>query len=106
MISNVLEICDKVQIKDFLVTVDIEKAFDSINHCFLIKVLEKYGFEKDFIKWIEILLQNQESCIVNGGTTTNYFKLEKGTRQRDPISAYLLMLLLEIVFLFTKEIKK
>ena len=41
-------------------TVDIEKAFDSINHCFLIKVLEKYGFEKDFIKWIKILLQNQE----------------------------------------------
>ena len=81
MISDVLEICDKVQIKDFLVTVDIEKAFDSINHCFLIKVLEKYGFEKDFIKWIEILLQNQESCIVKRGTTTNYFKLEKGTRQ-------------------------
>ena len=34
-------------------TVDIEKAFDSINHCFLIKVLEKYRFEKDFIKWIK-----------------------------------------------------
>ena len=70
--------------------VDIEKAFDSINHCFLIKVLEKYGFEKDFkilIKWIKILLQNQESCTVNGGTATNYFKLE-------------------IVFLFTKESKK
>ena len=87
-------------------TVDIEKAFDSINHCFLIKVLEKYGFEKDFIKWIKMLLQNQESCIINGGTTTNYFKLEKGTRQGEPISAYLFILVLEIVFLFTKESKK
>ena len=83
-------------------TVDIEKAFDSINHCFLIKVLEKYGFEKDFIKWIKILLQNQESCIINGGTATNYFKLEKSTPQGDPISAYLLIFILEIVFLFTK----
>ena len=87
-------------------TVDIEKAFDSINHCFLIKVLEKYGFEKDFIKWIKILLQNQESCIVNEGTTTNYFKLEKGSRQGDPISAYLFILVLEILFLFIKESKK
>ena len=60
LISNVLEICDKLQIRGFLMTVDIEKAFDSINHCFLIKVLEKYGFEKDFIKWIKILLQVQE----------------------------------------------
>ena len=74
LISDVLEISDKLQIKGFLMTVDIEKAFDSINHCFLIKVLEKYGFEKDFIKWIKILLQNEESCIVNGRTTINYFK--------------------------------
>ena len=106
LISDVLEICDKLQIKSFLMTVDIEKAFDSINHCFLIKVLEKYGFEKDFIKWIKILLQNQESCIVNEGTTTNYFKLEKGSRQGDPISAYLFILVLEILFLFIKESKK
>ena len=75
LISDVLEISDKLQIKGFLMTVDIEKAFDSINHCFLIKVLEKYGFEKDFIKWIKILLQNQESRFVNGRTTTNYLKL-------------------------------
>ena len=76
LISDVLEICDKLQIKSCLMTVDIEKAFDSINHCFLIKVLEKYGFEKDFIKWIKILLQNQESCIVNGRTVT----LDKATQ--------------------------
>ena len=36
----------------------------------------------------------------------NYFKLEKGTRQGDPISACLFIFLLEIVFLFTKEGKK
>ena len=87
-------------------TVDIEKTFDSVNHCFLITVLEKFEFEKYFIKWIRILLQNQESCIVNGGNATNFFKLEKGTRQGDPISAYLFTLVLEIVFLYTKESKK
>ena len=54
----------------------------------------------------KILLQNEEPCIVIGGTTTNYFKLEKGARGGDPISAYLFILVLEIVFLFTKESKK
>ena len=87
-------------------TVNIEKVFDSINHCFWIKIFEKFGFEKDFIKKIKILLQNQELCIVNGGPTTNYFKLEKGTRQGNPVSTYLFILVSEIVFLFTKESKK
>ena len=81
-------------------TLDIEKAFDSVNHLFLITTLEKYGFNKDFIKWIQILIQSQESCVINGETTTNHFKLEGGTRQDDPISAYLFTLVLEIAFLF------
>ena len=85
--------------------VDIQKAFDSVNHLFLVTALKKFGFGETFIKWIQILLRNQESCIINGGTTTKYFKLQKGTRQGDPISAYLFILVLEIAFIFIKENK-
>ena len=46
LICDVLKICDNLQIKGFLMVVDTEKAFDSIIHCFLIKVLEKYGLKK------------------------------------------------------------
>ena len=52
-------------------TLNIEKAFDSVNHLFLNTTLEKYGFKKDFIKLIQILIQSKESCIINGGTATN-----------------------------------
>ena len=31
-------------------TIDIEKAFESVNHFFLISVLKRYGFGDDFIK--------------------------------------------------------
>ena len=50
-------------------------------------------------------IRNQESCIINGGTTTKYFKLEKGARQKDQISAYFFSLVLEIVFFYIKQNK-
>ena len=64
-------------IKGILMMVDIEKAFDSINHPFLMCVLKKFGFGNDFQKWIQILMKNPESCIINGGKTTLYFNLEE-----------------------------
>ena len=65
----------------------------------------KIGFGETFIKWIQILLKNQESCIINGGSTTKYFKLEKCTRQWDPISSYLVIHVLEIAFLYINKSK-
>ena len=102
LIDDLLELTDIYNKKGFLVT-DIEK--DSVNHIFIIKVLESFGFGYSFIQWIKILLKGQESCIINGGKTSQYFKLERGTRQGDPISAYLFILVLEIVFLSLKQNK-
>ena len=42
-------------------------------------------------------------CIINGQITMKYFKLERGTRQGDRISAYLFILVLEVVFAVIKS---
>ena len=96
MIFEILEITDLLKIKVLLLTIDIEKAFDSVDCQVLINVLKTFGFEKNLIRWIRMLLKNEESCLINGGITTKYFKLERGTPQVDLISAYLFIL----VFLF------
>ena len=67
LISDIIEITEIGNVEGFLVTMDIEKAFDSLDHNFLISTLEKYGFGQNFIIWVKILLNDQESCVINGG---------------------------------------
>ena len=91
IISHITEIARLKKLKGFLVTMDIEKAFDSLDHNFLIFILEKYGFRKNFILWVKILLRYQEPCVINGGTSKKYFSLRR-VYQGDPISPFLFVL--------------
>ena len=89
-----------------LATLDIEKTFEFfsfVSHLFLIDILEKIVFGKEFIEWIKILLNNQASCVINGGKTSKYFKLNRGTRQGDLISAYVFIIVIEVFFQIIKE---
>ena len=90
LISDILEYTDDN---------DFEKAFDSIDHCFLFLVLKSFGFGPDFIQWVKTLFKNSESCVMSNGFSTGYFALERGTRQGDPLSACLFILALEIMFI-------
>ena len=56
MISDILEIAKTLALLEgFLVTKDIEKAFHSVNHCFLLPILRKFGFGIDFVSWIKAI---------------------------------------------------
>ena len=96
LVSDVLEINNSLDIDGILMTVDIEEAFNSVNHSFLMCLLKKFGFGNDFRKWIQMLMKNP--VCYQWGKTTPYFKLERGTRQGDPILAYLIIIALEVVF--------
>ena len=94
--------CDILDVPGYLVTVDIEKAFDSLDHDFLLSV-KKIGFGENFIYWIKVLLNDQQSQVINGELRTPYFKLEKGAFQGGPISAYLFIYALEVLFELIKN---
>lgn len=74
-----------------------------VDHSFSLVILEKHGFGEYFLKWSQIFIKNQESYIMNGGVTTKYFNLNRGARQEDPISSFLLILALEITFVLFKS---
>ena len=53
----------------------IKKGFDTLDQSFLTLALKKSGAGANFINWVETLIKDQKSCIINGGKVTLYFTL-------------------------------
>ena len=96
-ISDVLDYTKLVNLPGILLCIDFEKAFDSISWSFLFKVLESFNFGESFKTWIKLFYTNISSCIMNNGHSTGYFEIKRGVRQGDPLSAYLFILVTELL---------
>ena len=84
--------------------IDFEKAFDSVEWDFLFKCLsEAFNFGSDFLHWIKTFYKNVQSCIMNNGTASNYFSLERGVRQGDPLSPYLFIVVVETLAIAIRQ---
>jgi len=61
-----------------MVTIDFEKAFDSLSWNFLFNTLEKFNFGESFIKWVRFFYTNISSYIMNNGVATPLFSIGGG----------------------------
>ena len=52
--SNLIEFTDIHSISGCLLTIDVEKPFDSVDLTFLCSTLKKCGFGNNFIHWIKV----------------------------------------------------
>ena len=83
------------KISGILLSVDFEKAFDSVNWNFLGKCLEAFNFGPKFRSYVRTLYQDISATVLNNGHTSKWFRLETGVRQGCPLSPYLFILLAE-----------
>ena len=103
LISDVIDYSEKFNMPGLILSLDFEKAFDTINWRFMFKCLKTFNFGHNFINWVRILYSNSNLVVKNNGFISRKVNLERGLRQGCPLSAILFILCVEILALKVKS---
>ena len=67
--------------KHMILSIDAEKAFDKIQHPFLIKTLQKVGIVGTYLNIIKAIYEKPTANIILNGEKLKTFALRSGIRQ-------------------------
>ncbi|CAN1269326.1 LINE-1 retrotransposable element ORF2 protein [Linum perenne] len=92
---------------DFLLKLDMQKAYDRVDWQFLLIVLEVMGFGRIWISWIREIISSVSFTVVMNGQSGPSFRPTRGIRQGDPLSPFLFILVSNAMsFLLEREVEQ
>ena len=89
-----------------IISIDAEKAFDKIQHPFMIETLQKMGIEGTYLNIVKALYDKTTTNIILNGEQLKAFPLRSGTKPRCPISPLLFNIVLEVLATSIREGKE
>ena len=89
-----------------IISIDAEKAFDNIQHPFMIKTLQKMGIEGTYLNIVKAIYDNLTANIILSGKKLKAFPVRSGTRQRGPRSPLLFNIVPEVLPTAIREEKE
>ena len=101
---NVIYHINKLKDKNhMIISIVAEKAFDKIQHLFMIKTLQKAGTEGTYLNIIKVIYNKPTANIILNGEKLKAFPLKSGTRQGCPLSPLLFNVVLEVLATAIRE---
>uniref|UniRef100_A0A9L0SYN3 RNA-directed DNA polymerase n=1 Tax=Equus caballus TaxID=9796 RepID=A0A9L0SYN3_HORSE len=95
---NVIHHINKLRNKNhMIISIDAEKAFDKIQHPFMIQTLNKMGIEGNYLNIIKAIYDKPIANIILNGQKLNPIPLKTGTRQGCPLSPLLFNIVQEVL---------
>ena len=85
------------------ISLDTEKAFNKIQHHFMIKVLERLGIQVPYLNIVKAIYSKLVNNIKLNGEKLEAIPLKSGNRQGCPLSPYLFNILLKVLTRATRQ---
>ena len=105
--TNVIHHVNKLKDKNnMIISIDADKAFDKIQHRFMIKTLHKGGIEGTYLKIMKAIYDKPTANIILNAEKLKAFPLRSGTRQGCPLSSLLFSKVLEVLATAVREEKE
>ena len=89
-----------------ITSIDAEKAFNKIQHTFMIKKTQKMGIEGTYLNIVKAIYEKPTANIILNGEKLKAFPLRSGTRQECPLSSLLFNIVLEVLPMEIREEKE
>ena len=89
-----------------IIWIDAEKAFDKIQHPFMIKTLQKMSIEGLYLNIVKVIYDKPTANIILNGEKLKEFPLRSGTRQGCQHAPLLSNIVLKVLAIATREEKK
>ena len=80
-----------------IISIDVEKAFDKIQHLFMSKTFQKMGIEGTYLNIVKAIYDKPTANISRNGEKLKAFPLRSGTRQGCPLSPLLFNIVREVL---------
>ena len=89
-----------------IISIGAEKAFDKIQHTFMMKTLQKISIEGIYLNMVKAIYAKPTANIILNGEKLKAFPLRSGTRQGCPLSPLLFNIVLEVQLQQSEKKKK
>ena len=103
LIDDIINIANIHDLPGFLISLDFQKAFDTISKFSILAALKKFNFGPVFIQYVETILNETEAAIKNGGWISEFFSTTRGVRQGCCLSPLLFIIVVEFLALKIKS---